>query len=179
MHCPTCQSTPLEPVELEQGLVAAGCPRCNGALLALIQYRYWMDNHQSDVLEKSEDPPAVEEPEGAKLCPKCRALMTKYRVGADTDNRLDLCAHCDEAWLDGGEWQLLKQLDLHDQLPLLFTEAWQRNIRLRKEKFNMEKHFTQLIGEGDFPKVEEFKNWIDQHPAAAHIKHYINTNFNR
>lgn len=177
MRCPTCQSTTLEPVELEQGLIAAGCPQCNGALLALIQYRHWLDRHHSSVLEKAESPVAVEEPQGAKLCPKCRAMMTKYRDGADTHHRLDLCAHCDEAWLDGGEWQLLKQLDMHNQLPLLFTQAWQRNIRRQKEKSSMEKHVAQLVGADDFPKVKEFKSWLDGHPAAVHIKHYINTNF--
>src|SRR5690606_33406849 len=144
---PTCKNVELEPVELEHGLIGAGCEKCGGSLLSLIQYRYWLDHHDDSVIEKPGDSDVAEEAKGARLCPKCKMMMTKYRIGAETKNFLDLCAHCDEAWLDKGEWQLLKRLDIHNKLPSLFTDAWQRNIRKQKEEQSMDAHYTKIIGE--------------------------------
>ncbi len=176
MHCPVCKEPDLEPRELERGLVGAVCQSCEGALLSLIQYRYWVDHHDDKELKPLEEGP-IKESENALLCPKCQKMMTKYRLGAGTRHRIDLCGHCDEAWLDKGEWQLLKQLDLHNQLPSVFTEAWQRNIRKQKERQSLEKHYEQEIGEEDFLKVKTFKEWLDKHPKLGQIKHYINIKF--
>lgn len=177
MQCPNCNESELEPVELEDGLIGAGCPQCSGALLSLIQYRYWIDHHDEEEIRIPDETLVAEETESAKLCPKCRKMMTKYRIGADTINRLDLCGNCDEAWLDKGEWQLLKQLDVYDCLPSLFTEAWQRNIRKQKEKQGMDKHYSNEIGQEAFNRVQHFKSWLDAHPKADLIKQYLNINF--
>jgi len=56
-----------------------------------------------------------------------------FEIGASSGNRIELCSRCDEAWLDKGEWRLLGIMDLQDQLPSIFTDAWQRNIRERRE----------------------------------------------
>jgi len=166
-------------VEFEPGLIAASCTNCNGALLSLIQYRYWLDNHAKRKVDlKTRDKNEIyQEPEGARICPKCRKLMSKYRIGSATNNRLDLCSHCDEAWLDRGEWALLRELDLDIKLPSVFTEAWQRNIRKEKQLDKLKEHFVKEFGENDFEKITEFKEWLDTHPESAKIKHYINTNF--
>lgn len=174
MKCCHCKTTSLEPKELEPGLLAAACPDCNGALLPLMNYRYWSE-HNPTVSTTSTK--LSTEATGAKQCPKCQGLMTKFRLGPDTQNRLELCVHCDEVWLDAGEWELVKQLDLHGKLSSVFTDAWQRNIRKQKEIANIHHHFAKLIGEQDFARIEDFKNWLEHHPHKADIKHYINTNF--
>ena len=40
MECPQCKGYHLEPRELEAGLIAGACPKCDGALLSLMNYRY-------------------------------------------------------------------------------------------------------------------------------------------
>jgi len=177
MKCPSCKNNELVPVEIEKGLIGAGCTACEGALLSLIQYRYWLDHHDDATLEEQGEDVVAVDSEGAKLCPKCSKMMTKYRIGYNTENRLDLCAHCDEAWLDNREWQLLKKLDVHNKLPTVFTDAWQRNIRKQRELQSMDAHFRDLFGAPDFERVRDFKAWVDEHPQAVDIKHYITTNF--
>ena len=174
MKCSQCKTENLEPIELESGLVAAGCPSCEGVLLPLMNYRYWADN-QPHVT--STDVESVEDSKGVKLCPKCDKMMLKFRLGANSENKIDLCGHCDEAWLDKGEWDLIKKLDLHATFPQIFTDAWQRNIRKEKEANSLKAHFEKLIGVDDFANAEKFKTWMDSHPQKADIKHYITTNF--
>jgi len=177
MNCPQCKGYQLEPKELEPGLVAGSCSKCQGALVSLMNYRFWADQQQttkpgaeeSDVVE-------TEDNKKAQVCPKCSKLMTKFQIGADSSNRLDLCTGCDEAWLDSGEWKLLKQMDLADKLPKIFTDAWQRNIRLERQEKIHKSRYEKLLGEADFVKLDTFKQWLDQHPEQGQIKQYLITN---
>lgn len=181
MHCPQCKGYSLEPRELEPGLVAAVCPKCNGALLALMNYRFWADQHLKHASSSETHHASVEavaDAEHAKQCPKCARLMNRFRIGLDTGNRLDLCEHCDEAWLDKGEWQLLKSLDLADKLPRIFTDAWQRNIRLERQQRFMKDKYEALLGAEDFARVDTFKQWLDLHPEREQIRLYLAYAFN-
>lgn len=36
MHCPACRDSQLKPTKLDDGLLAHGCERCSGALVALV-----------------------------------------------------------------------------------------------------------------------------------------------
>ena len=109
------------------------------------------------------------------MCPKCTRLMTKFQLGAASENRIELCTGCDEAWLDKGEWRLLKQLDMHDKLPTVFTDAWQRNIRLQRQEQKLKQHYEEKLGAEDFKKLDEFKQWLDVHSEKIEIKQYLIT----
>ncbi len=146
MQCPKCQAGQLVPMELETGLVGAGCDACSGVLLPLINYRYWKQTAaatlENDNLDQHVE---AEDSKEAKICPKCGKIMIKYKVGLQSENRVELCAHCDEAWLDSGEWQLLKSLELHNRLPEIFTESWQRKLRERRRLETWDRHFEKLL----------------------------------
>jgi len=174
MKCCNCKHVDLEPKELEHGLLAAVCPSCHSSLLPLMNYRYWSErSHEVSNISTE----LAEETSGAKQCPKCQRLMSKFKLGVATKNRLELCGHCDEVWLDTGEWDLVKKLDLHEKLSSVFTDAWQRNILKQREASSLRDHYSQVLGEKDFEKVNEFKLWLDKHPKRAEIKHYITINF--
>ena len=176
MKCCNCNNIELEPTEIEKGLLVAGCPSCNSALLPLMNYRYWSE-HSHDVEKQVTS--VAEEVSGAKQCPKCQRIMTKFKLGSTTENNLELCGHCDEVWLDAGEWALVKNLDLHENLSSVFTEAWQRNIRKQKQANSIKEHYRELIGEVDFTKLDNFKQWLDAHPKKAELKHFITINFSQ
>lgn len=174
MHCVTCKNSTLEPKELEPGLIAASCLSCEGTLISLMNYRYWLDKFPTTASDRSVElndtaPPFT----SVRACPKCSRLMTRYQVGATTDHQLDLCASCDEAWLDKGEWQLLNRLDLQGKLPKIFTDAWQRNIRKAKQEAALHERYEKLIGSEDFAKASEFKRWVYQHPQRETIKQFL------
>ena len=172
MHCPHCKTHALSPTALEQGLVAAHCGQCDGSLLPLLNYRYWVGaSHTSEPVPNPVGD--VEDNHHALQCPKCQRLMIKYRIGLDSGNKIDLCANCDEVWLDSGEWTLLKQLGFHEQLPNIFTDVWQRNIRRQRQAALQQERYEKLIGTADFDRIKDFKLWLEQHPHKEQIKQYL------
>lgn len=174
MQCSACKNEQLEPQELEPGLIAAVCNSCKGTLVSLMNYRFWIDRYASAatvVHEVGEE--QVVESESARACPKCSRLMLKYQIGLHSNNKLDLCAACDEVWLDSGEWTLLKKLDLQGKLPKIFTDAWQRNIRKQKQEHALNERYENILGAEDFSRAREFKAWLYQHPKKDAIKQYL------
>ena len=127
MHCPACRTTRLQPARLEDGLLGHDCAQCQGTLVSLLHYRDWAERqpaHETSVELAAEA--EAGETSHALSCPKCAKLMSKFQISGARANRLDLCGTCDEAWLDSGEWQLLKALELSQRMPAIFTDAWQR-----------------------------------------------------
>lgn len=177
MQCPSCAHSRLQATRLDHGLPALGCVDCGGALVPLLAYRDWVDrtvpvNSEPDLTAITRQ--TDQDSRRALRCPKCSGLMTKYRIQSDQNNRLDLCDHCDEAWLDGGEWALLKALQLSDQLPKIFTEAWQHRISHEQGEQQLINRFKQRLGEADLAKAAAFRDWLNDHEKRADLLFFIN-----
>jgi Zn-finger nucleic acid-binding protein len=176
-RCPSCTDTPLEPIRLgESDLPALGCNGCGGALLSLISYRDWRDRTGADV---GSDPSAttaateeVSDTQSALRCPKCRGLMTKYRFSAETRNQIDLCDHCDEVWLDHGEWELLGRFALNTQLAAVFTRPWQHRLRSQEARQRAETRWSETLG-SDYPRARELRGWLAGHPKGKELMAYL------
>jgi Zn-finger nucleic acid-binding protein len=160
---------------IEELLPSMGCEQCKGTLVALLYYRHWAENHkpspESPVPATLSEVPA--DSTNALRCPKCERIMTKYRLSGTIASRLDVCTLCDEAWLDGGEWQLLEQLQLSDKLPAVFTDSWQRKIRKEGSERSRQEILRRTIGEQDAGKVESIRAWLNQHVAKSTILTYL------
>ncbi len=172
MHCPKCNDIKLKPTKLEDRLLAMGCEKCKGAFVSLLYYRDWVESSATAIHPVTESI-ATDTTYKAMPCPKCRMLMLKYRITGHTHNRLDLCASCDEAWLDGGEWELLKSLDLSHKLPLLFTEIWQNRVRKEVIDESRKQEFLKILGHDDLEKAENIRQWVNAHPHKAKIIRYF------
>jgi Zn-finger nucleic acid-binding protein len=176
MKCPTCKNVELRAARIESDLPAAGCPTCNGALVSLLYYRDWAERHANDAVELATNHTVVEEVQdtsSAITCPKCARLMTKYKMSGFVANRLDVCPGCDEAWLDGGEWELLKALELSRKMPLVFTEQWQRSIRKQIAEETRRGILKKAIGDIATERVEEFKTWLKAQQRRNDILVYL------
>lgn len=171
MECPQCKGYQLEPKEIEAGLLAGACLKCQGALIPLMNYRYWAD--QEIEVDTNIDDLVVEDISQPKQCPKCSRLMTKFQIGVESGNRIEVCNSCDEAWLDKGEWRLLKSLDIHNKLSSIFTDAWQRDIRLKQQESNLKERYEKQLGKEDFQKLDSFKQWLNKHPEKHQMKQYL------
>lgn len=180
MQCPKCKTTELKPTKLEQSLPVMGCEQCEGAFISLLYYRDWAERQLLEGFDNTALPSNVEVEEQATdtktamTCPKCHKLMLKYKVSTETEHQLDLCGSCDEAWLDGGEWQLLKSLEFTHQMPKVFTEAWQNRIRHELKEQSRTQRLIGLIGNEDAEKVAAFKSWLDAHPKRAEVITFLN-----
>jgi len=137
-----------------------GCPNCEGAFLSLLYYRDWIENNELSMLAEPAQIAEDTDTKTALSCPKCAKLMTKFSVSGKVDNRIDLCNSCDEAWIDGGEWTLLKSLELAGRLPTVFTEQWQRQVRTEKMASLKLERLKNMVGESDAIKALEIKAWL-------------------
>lgn len=179
MKCPKCKTSDLHATKMEQGLPAMGCNDCQGISVSLLYYRDWterygditgIDSERSEEITASE----LENTHSAMGCPKCSRIMTKYRVSSEYDNRLDLCASCDEAWLDKGEWSLLKSLNLGSKMPTVFTEQWQRQVRKSVSEDARRGRFADMLGEDIVEEADKVRQWLKDSPRRAQILLYLN-----
>jgi Zn-finger nucleic acid-binding protein len=162
---------------LAENLAAYSCGKCLGTLVSLATYRAWRESTGREHLPVS--PVAMADTDAAdsvaaKKCPKCRSLMSKYRVTAEKTNRLDYCPHCDEVWLDDGEWQLVESLVVSGEFTKVFTQAWQYALRAGVTGAMEDQRLRELLG-ADYDRVMEFARWLDRQPA----KHEIVTQLGR
>jgi Zn-finger nucleic acid-binding protein len=172
MKCPKCKHADLRAARIEIDLPAAGCTTCKGALVSLLYYRDWAERHANDYVALAHDHSIAEDIQDtatAIMCPKCGRLMTKYKISGAVSNRLDVCPGCDEAWLDGGEWELLKALELARKMPQVFTEQWQRTIRKQIAEDTRRGILRKAIGDEALNRTEEFKGWLNDHPRRNDI----------
>ncbi len=110
----------------------------------------------------------VADTKDALLCGKCQHVMTKFRVSADTENKIDFCLSCDEVWLDSGEWELIEALVGSGELSKITTQPWQYRVMAdsieRMELTRLKEDF------GDsFDRVVELGKVLDGHPARLAI----------
>lgn len=175
MKCPHCQTSDLKPTMIEENLPAMGCSACHGSLVSLLYYRHWAETQKAPGDESRQPREAVETVETTKaiMCPKCARLMTKYKLTGGVANRVDVCATCDEAWLDGGEWELLEALQLSLKMPAIFTEAWQRRIRHELTEETRRAILTRLVGNEGTARIEAFRTWLSGNEHKSHILTYL------
>lgn len=173
MYCPSCKKRELKPTKLDVGLPAYGCANCHGVLIDLLAYRVWTESHAPTAQHKTVTPQATEDTKRAFACPKCSKLMTKYRIADEVENKVDLCSYCGEIWLDGGEWELLVDLDLQRSIPQILSEPWQKGIRKRHAAQSVEEKFEALLGAADYEKVNAFRAWMFAHEHAPEIQDFL------
>lgn len=176
MKCPKCKNIDLKPTKLEEGLPVMGCPECQGSVLSLLYYRDWSERTvvgDNNVEHATTEVSVDSDTATALSCPKCSKLMTKFSIASQHKNRIDLCGFCDEAWLDGSEWTLLKSLELAHKLPKVFTDHWQRSVRSEKMESMKVERLKKVVGQADTEKAVEVKGWLKNHDDKAAILQFI------
>jgi Zn-finger nucleic acid-binding protein len=177
MKCPRCKTPDLRPTLNEEYLPAMGCDTCHGSSVSLLYYRHWAETQKlAPALAQAPaeaGPVATSDSTSALVCPKCARVMQKYKLTGTVANRVDVCATCDEAWLDKGEWELLEALQLSTELPAILTESWQRRIRREQSEGTRREILTRMVGEEGASRVEEFKTWLARNQHKSHVLAYL------
>lgn len=173
MHCYNCPGYPLKPVKLEHDLPARECHRCGGLHIDLLSYRSWRDNRTHEAGDGEDLRVEPTENNKALICQRCSKIMLKYRISTDHENYIDLCTSCDDAWLDGGEWQLLKHLDIRDKLTHIMTEPWQRHIKEEEFRRFQDEKLKGIFGIENLEKINEISDWINDQENSFEIVNYL------
>jgi Zn-finger nucleic acid-binding protein len=171
MHSPIHPDTIMELREIEPGLVVYECPRSGGLWIPLQAYFAWKERQ----LQASGALPEG----GAPVCPESGRLLLRYRVGHGLQFHIDRSPATGGVWLDKGEWEALKSKGLHVALNLIFTAAYQRQIRSAEYVQTLTDAFRERIGAADFSKVAEFGAWLAHHPRRRDICCYLLDNIDQ
>lgn len=176
MRCPVCRNHALVPTTLEPQLSSHHCNHCGGDWLYLRDYLRWKERgHSPTPMDESEPPGFVEDSHVALLCPDSGGVMLKYRLGADSDRRVDLSPTVNGIWLDGGEWDLLKREGFAERLDLIFTEPWQRRRREAIASRNSEEALARRFGVAEYEELRRVLDWLSNHPLATEMLGYLVT----
>lgn len=99
--------------------------------------------------------------------------MSKFQISGPHGYRLDLCGSCDEAWLDNGEWQLLKALEPSHKMSSLFTEARQCKVRQQATEEARRQRFIRLFCDEAIARADNIRSWLKDHPKRRELLFYI------
>ncbi len=174
MHCPVCQNIELIKREIEPDLWASACENCRGRWLSHPDYERWLKSHQdSSVTPSKKLKMTIPEFELVRLCPECRRILVKYKVGHNVPFMLDRCGTCAGVWLEKNEWEVLKRRNLHDDLQKIFTDHWQEEVKKGETRTHLAKMYEEKFGKEDYAKICKFKDWMENHEKEDEILSYL------
>jgi Zn-finger nucleic acid-binding protein len=176
MKCPVCKTIELVSNEIEPNLTASVCENCNGKWITANDYSSWRSFQSENLPVK---PPTelraeLTEFEMARLCPKCKRILLKYKAGYETGFMLDRCNDCGGMWFDRDEWETLKERNLHDDLQEIFLDSWQQDVRRKEAQKRLEQIYQEKFGAEDYDKIKTFKDWLDSHERKNEIRAFLN-----
>ena len=179
MLCSACNKGTLLPVKIDNGGPACyQCNECGGTLLSISPYMEWVRAQRASAGEVAQAEAGLFDGDAtdskrALPCPKCNRLMLRFNVLADKAHGLDFCFHCDEVWLDRGEWQYLKAQGLHTRITAVPTDPYQRKLREQAMRDSALQRFRTAVGEEAFGEVQRFATWLKDQPARDAILRHL------
>lgn len=173
MKCSSCRTGRLEASYFEGLFACHSCSDCGGDLILLGDFLRWQELNPESCFDAEADVEvAAEETTRAMICPLSGTLMTKYRISADTEHRLDLSPSINAIWLDKGEWGLLKEQGLANKLSEIFTNHWQRGIRASETAEMLEDMYARKFGE-NYSQIKAFKSVVDGMDNRSEVVAYL------
>lgn len=153
------------------------CSNCGGDLILLGDFLRWQElNPESDFSAGTyadvEVGVVIEETSRAMICPLSGTLMTKYRILAGTEHRLDLSPTINAVWLDKGEWNLLKEQGLANKLNSIFTDHWQRGIHATEASEVLDELYIAKFG-AHYETIKAFKSTINKMQNRSEVIAYL------
>ena len=175
MLSPVGSKQPLERMELEEGLVAYRCPETGGHWVPAKNYWKWQQSRppvvEDGVVENGEQ--VTSEFDGElKLCPESQTFMSRYRVGHGLNFRVERSV-TGGVWLDGGEWEALRQGNLHRSLHKVFAAPWQQAVRDEESSKACDEMLSGKLGEDLLGRVNALRSELADHPARAEVLAYL------
>ncbi len=157
---------PMSKVALDQGLEVFHCPDSGGQYISSASYMKWLAKQPARLPQLPETEP-VEESESdstvALICPESGTVMQRYKVGhgfAFAINR----SITGGIWLDAGEWDALRQRNFHDEIHLVFTAPWQKQVRSERAQATYDERLRSALGPEILAHLEFLHAELANHP---------------
>lgn len=171
----------MEPVSLESGLQAFRCPQTGGHYITSGDYMQWLQQQPARLPHlpgsKESADPTPDAPR-ALICPESGTIMTRYKVGHGFNFSIDRSI-TGGVWLDGGEWEALKERNFHDEIHLVFTAPWQKHVRSAQAQATYEETLANALGGGLLEKLTALRAELLDHPHRNLALSYLSEKANQ
>jgi len=167
---------PLISVNLTEGLQAFQCADSGGHYIPAVCYMSWLEKQEArlpQLPESSSPHETVLEPSGARICPESGTLMTRYKVGHGFSFTIDRSI-TGGIWLDGGEWESLRERNFHDEINLVFTAPWQKQVRDEQAQATYEERLESALGADLVARLQALRDELADHPHRSLALGYFN-----
>jgi Zn-finger nucleic acid-binding protein len=173
MKSPRDQNATLVQTQILPGLDAHICPTSGGVWIDVIQYWDWFRTQPGfpKPLASFESPRPVDiddDHNGPVLSPRTGRLMRKCRVGSGLGFRIDFEPQSG-FWLDRGEYESLKEHNLHDELHLICSPEYQLALVRMQTSESEQSRFERKLGTENCDRISSFAKWfarLGDHPVA-------------
>jgi len=164
MKCTICNVGELLPINLKKSLSCLQCDHCEGNWIKLSHYLEWqaIQEPSSAVVEDIGVEVDVAESKLALTCPETRGIMTKFRIMSNIPHRIDLSTSAGAIWLDKGEWELLVAKGIADKMNRIFTDQWQKKIRVETRRYSKESRYKKQFGENNYSRLKLVRSWLHE-----------------
>lgn len=179
MTCPACGGgRTLTLDRTPDGLRVRRCAGCSGCWLRSEDYWRWRANDPSITgpSGRSDGGPAPDpdaDRPGFRTCPEDSYMLARIRVGGPPAFSIEQCRHCSGTWFDPGEWESLVSRGLSDELYELLSEEWQERFRAGGREAAEPEQWLKRLGESDFSRISEVKEWLDHHPKRSELYAFL------
>jgi len=163
-------------ITLDQGLMAHQCADSGGHYITAACYMRWLQSQPARLQQVPAttrvEEIAPEEPETARMCPETGTLMMRCRVGHGFPFSVDRSI-TGGIWLDGGEWEALRERNFHDEIHLIFTAPWQKRVRDERAQAVYETRLESALGADLLGQLKSLRNKLADHPDRAMAIAYL------
>jgi len=166
---------PMVLITLDQGLMAHQCADSGGHYITAACYMRWLQSQPArlpQVPAATDEEHAPEEPETARMCPETETIMMRCRVGHGFSFSVDRSI-TGGLWLDGGEWDTLRERNFHDEIHLIFTAPWQKRVRDERAQAVYETRLESVIGAELLGQLKFLRAELADHPDRAMAIAYL------
>ena len=161
-------------------LLTKHCQECDGDWIPGDNYKSWRSQHidtdiNPAILTEKYNIPHNSGPLDDKTvpCPNCRRILGRAKIPLKDPFYLEHCLTCGGIWCDRGEWEILEQLNLHTNIPKIFSSSWQAKVRASHQIELERQAVVEKVGAEMAQRVFDLADMLTKDPngdfAAAYL----------
>jgi Zn-finger nucleic acid-binding protein len=184
VRCPKHKETELKATRVSGDLNAQQCSDCQGVWIPALEYSAWQAKQSKPVsssisMGQSLNFTPTEFDAKAGFCPECGLYLSRARIPLKIPFYVERCLSCGGIWCDRGEWNTLEQLNLHANVPQLFSNQWQAQMREVNHAQLERQTLIDKLGEDVANRLFELVSILEKHEHGNFAAAYIVRHFDK
>lgn len=159
MNCPKCKGESLTKKNFQEPYT---CKKCGGMWIRTDEINKLNDCCQT--FESSDIINSEQNDKQAGLCPSGHGIMLRARIDLAESFYLERCTSCGGIWFDKGEWQLISEHELHNNIEEFWSQSWQKKHRIEKSREDYINLNRKFLGDNLLESILKFSEELRGHP---------------